>query len=256
MSTQPNSCINCGQEGKGHFCSNCGQKLKAESITWRYVSSEFLDRWFGVDTKFGRTVIDLFKSPGQVIKTYLSGNTIKYIGPLGYYIVMSALLILLFEVLGISIDKFLMGNNEAMGMDMENQSAKQQEILQIVYQWMAENFRYIGGLMVPFLALSGKMFYRKTTYLHHVITATFFQSHTYWFSLTMIAIYKVSGYNLTGITMIASILFMMIAYMLAFSPTKKFKGLIKGLLIWLVGYFMMLAVAMVVGTTFIIIFYV
>ena len=256
MTDQPQPCINCGHTGPGHFCSNCGQKLTVETITWKYVASEFLDRWFGIDTKFGRTVIDLFKRPAEVIKIFLAGNNIRYIGPLGYYIVMSALLILLFEALNISIDQFLMSNNESLGMDSTQQSTQQQEFQKLVYQWMAKNFRFIGGMMVPFLALSGKIFYRKTTYLHHVITATYFQSHVTWFSLIMLLIYKVSDYNASGVVVIATTIYLMIAYMLAFSPTKKFKGLIKGLLIWIVGYFLMMIIAMVVGVSYLILFHV
>ncbi len=256
MTDQPQPCINCDHTGSGHFCSNCGQKLEIQAITWSYVASDFLDKWFGIDTKYGRTVIDLFKHPGEVIRTYLSGNKVRYVGPLGYYIVMSALLILLFEALNISIDQFLMSNTESLGMNMSEQTTQQQEFQVLVNQWMAKNFRFIGGLMVPFLALGGKIFYRKTTYLHHVITAAYFQSHTTWFSLIMLLIYKISGYNASGIVMIVTTIYLMVAYMLVFSSGKKFKGLMKGLLIWIVGYFLMMVIAMVVGVTYLILFHV
>ena len=88
MPSEMETCINCNQESDGNYCPNCGQKLHLKKLTLRYISSEFTDRWLGLDTKFTRSAWGLFLHPEQVITAYLNRNNVRYIGPLGYYIVM------------------------------------------------------------------------------------------------------------------------------------------------------------------------
>ncbi|HCX24397.1 MAG: hypothetical protein CMB80_06400 [Flammeovirgaceae bacterium] len=247
MTKEQNQCINCGKEGSGNFCVNCGQKLESHTLTWKYVASDFMDRWMGLDTKFGRTVIDLFKYPDQVMSTYIKGNSVKYIGPLGYYIVMSALMLLLFEMLGITVKDFMMASNESMGLAPQETTETQAEFQQKFMQWISDNFRVFSGMIIPFLALSAKVYYRKHTYLHHLVRFTYIQAHTIWVTFIMITLYSITSKLFSIPLMFVSTGYLCWAMMKCYPQRWKVWGFLKGLLVWITGYIFFIMIAMIIG---------
>ncbi len=246
----PNHCINCRATGIGNYCSNCGQKLHTQKITWKYAFSDFIDRWLGMDTKYGRTVVGLFKNPDNLITTYLHGNNVKYIGPLGYYVVMTALMLLLLEFLGISMAEFMEASNESMGMTPEQTSEEQKAFQSGVMGWISDHFRLFSGLMIPFTALAGKMYYRKSSYLHHIIRFTYIQAHTIWVTITIIIVYSITGELYSLIMLSTSSVYISWALMKCYPQKYKAWGFVKGLIAWVTGYvifFLFVAIIMLIG---------
>jgi len=95
------TCINCGETSDRYFCAECGQKLEVRKVTWRSIADEVSAHWLGFNNQFFRVVRHLTTRPDKVITSYLSGNRVQYIGPLGYLVIMSAFYILAFDYLGI-----------------------------------------------------------------------------------------------------------------------------------------------------------
>ncbi|WP_421874745.1 DUF3667 domain-containing protein [Marinoscillum sp.] len=248
MADQPNQCINCEVEATGNFCWNCGQKLHLQKITWKYALSDFADRWLGMDTKYGRTIVDLFRRPEQVIETYLQGNSIRYIGPLGYYLVMTALMLLLFEFLGITVNEFMEESSKSMGFVPEKPSEKQVAFQAQYMQWVADHFRMFAGVLIPFLALTGKIYYRKRhTYLHHLIRFTYIQANGVWFTMAMVTIYYFTGQLFTGWGMAISTTYIGWAIMRTYPQKNNVWGFLKGLLVWISSYLIFMIVMAIVG---------
>ncbi len=117
MSIQKESeCLNCGYLLKDDrkYCPNCGQENKSLKIDFRQLFSEFFETYFGLDSKFFKSLLPLLFKPGFLTKQFLSGKRARYIPPVRLYFVVS---ILYFFIL--SIDN-LAGIEESISDDESN----------------------------------------------------------------------------------------------------------------------------------------
>lgn len=80
------NCKNCSQMIylEQNFCSHCGAKWLENRITMKQVTHDFTDMYLGIDTKFFRTFIDLFKKPEAVILGYMNGRRVNYMDAMRY----------------------------------------------------------------------------------------------------------------------------------------------------------------------------
>lgn len=79
-------CKNCNSliyAGKS-YCSDCGAKWIDNRITIKQVAADFGDMYIGIDTKFVRTFVDLFKAPEKVILGYIQGRRVNYMEAIRY----------------------------------------------------------------------------------------------------------------------------------------------------------------------------
>jgi RNA polymerase subunit RPABC4/transcription elongation factor Spt4 len=79
-------CKNCNSliyAGKS-YCSDCGAKWIDNRITIKQVGNDFADMYIGIDTKFVRTFVDLFKAPEKVIAGYIQGRRVNYMDSIRY----------------------------------------------------------------------------------------------------------------------------------------------------------------------------
>lgn len=79
-------CKNCNSliyAGKS-YCADCGAKWIDNRITIKQVAADFGDLYIGIDTKFVRTFVDLFKIPEAVITGYITGRRAKYMDAIRY----------------------------------------------------------------------------------------------------------------------------------------------------------------------------
>ncbi len=95
------TCMNCGSVLYGGFCSHCGQQ-STEEITFEGWVSELRRRTLELDDPWLRTAIELTRRPGKMIRGYLRGRRLPYVGPLAYSIATATLLAL--SVVGLSFD--------------------------------------------------------------------------------------------------------------------------------------------------------
>ncbi len=242
-------CINCGIEGENNYCSHCGQKLDPGRITWKYVSSELSDKWVGFDNKFARTVSDLVVRPEAVPTAYLQRNTVKYMGPLAYLVVMTALLMLSFELLGIDLQQYLQETQRAMGVSQFEGTERQANMQVAVMKWVAGNFRIVAGLMVPFFAIGIRLSYRKrkVTFLESLVDAAYLQAHTIWLSIIFLVVYAVSGVILSSVQILVAVVYYGWALMQIYPGKRKVLRFLKGMLTFVIGYLVFMASAAIIG---------
>jgi len=90
-------CPNCGHslEGEANFCARCGQENHTHKLPVRHFMVEWLSGMFNFDTKLLRTLRDLFRPPGQVIKEFNANKRMRYVHPLRLYLFTSVLFFLL-----------------------------------------------------------------------------------------------------------------------------------------------------------------
>jgi hypothetical protein len=90
------TCLNCGAEVTGRYCSACGQEnIEPKQTVWHLIH-HFLSDITHFDGKFFITVKDLFARPGFLSKEYMIGRRVRYLDPIRMYIFTSAIFFLIF----------------------------------------------------------------------------------------------------------------------------------------------------------------
>ncbi|WP_298951515.1 DUF3667 domain-containing protein [uncultured Nonlabens sp.] len=70
------------------YCSGCGAKWIENRITMKQVGNDFVDMYIGIDTKFVRTFLDLFRNPETVILGYINGRRVNYMDAVRYMLLV------------------------------------------------------------------------------------------------------------------------------------------------------------------------
>lgn len=83
------TCLNCGHEVEGQFCSNCGQKNIEPRQPFYYLFTHFIEDLVHYDGKFWRTIHYLLFKPGQLTTAYLAGKRQQFVAPVKLYIFIS-----------------------------------------------------------------------------------------------------------------------------------------------------------------------
>lgn len=90
------TCLNCGSQLMGTYCSQCGQKNIPKRQTLGELFENFLGSFFSYESKFFRTLKFLLFKPGFLAKEYNSGRRESYYHPARMYVFISFLYFLLF----------------------------------------------------------------------------------------------------------------------------------------------------------------
>lgn len=85
----PGSCLNCGAELRGAFCSACGQRAIAPYPTVRELVGDAWQELSGYDGRFARTLRVLLGRPGALTADTLEGRRARYVSPVRFYLLAS-----------------------------------------------------------------------------------------------------------------------------------------------------------------------
>ncbi|WP_179213344.1 DUF3667 domain-containing protein [Ekhidna lutea] len=224
--------------------------MEVKRVSFRTIAEEFFSKWIGFDNQFGRTVLDMTIRPGIVVNAYLSGNRTRYIGPLGYVVIMTALLIISFDLFGLEVGDFLKQNSDTFN-PAGNQaiSEDQAKMQQSVMEFMAKNFRFMAAIMIPFFAISLGWFYRreKLNYIERAVVTTYLSCHGMWITMAMLGILALSGhlFNVTG--MILSIVYYAFALHKCFPRRNFMLGFVKTVGVYVSAILLFTLFALIVG---------
>ena len=94
------TCINCGNEGDGKFCSECSQPYIVKRITFGGILHEVTHTFTHLDKGFGYTLKQLATSPGKMQKRYLEGHRMKYQKPFSMFFICTTITGLVFYWIG------------------------------------------------------------------------------------------------------------------------------------------------------------
>ena len=236
------TCVQCGQSASDSFCPNCGQKQDIPRLTLRTFFGDFFSRIYGLDGAFPRTVIGLFKNPGTVALEYISGIRGKYVGPVGYYFLMFAILLLLIEISGFSVsDYFPKTDDLSDSIIDETGTTRSQEakaMAKVVQEKIHDNLQYIAVLMVPFAGFWARLWFRKSGFnlLESIVFAFFSHGQAIIFNVVGFLVFAVSGYKNSMFIVLVAAVYQLIAISLFFTQKVSFKSLIKSLCAYLLAY--------------------
>ena len=105
-------CKNCGAHFKGNFCPNCGQKASAGRLKVGHVVDEFWHNMTHTDKGYLALLLDMVKRPGVVIREYVDVKRKKYFNPYTFYLVTTAILIFISNLVFKYEDKLYNYHNE------------------------------------------------------------------------------------------------------------------------------------------------
>lgn len=252
-------CINCGYETATRHCPQCGQRMEVPRVSFKGMVGEFISKWIGFDTQFGRTIKAMFINPGHVVNSYLKGNRTKYIGPLGYVIIMTALVILSFDLFGITVEDFLESSQSAVTETFQNegfnseQTKMQKELSEKMIEFMARNYRYISVVLIPFWSISMWLFYRdkKLNFMERVATISYVTSQALWITILMLGVFALTEIYLIWQFFLVSLAYYIYALASSFPYENKFVSIIKALFSYVIGYLLFIVIVAVLAIIYV-----
>lgn len=157
------ACATCGVVHQGDFCNGCGQRAVRERFTLRGILTHLVTDAFDLNRGLLFTAVALFRRPGEVVREYLSGATVRYTNPVKYLVVCVALVVFASIQLG-ATGELAGGFTEGYGADAADRAQRVTELLN----------RYMNVLMalaVPFMAAASRLFFRRAglNYAEHLI---------------------------------------------------------------------------------------
>ena len=257
------TCINCGAELLGPHCHQCGQKTDVKRISLKSFILDFTDKWLGWDNKFLRTFQGLSINPGSVPREYIRGNRARYVGPLGYAFLTTAIMLIVYNLLGINVQE-MVGSSQDMfrgSTEPTPQDLKLQEINKEMLSKISEYFRFMIVTMIPFMAISGIMFYRnkrnRVNYLEQCVLFFYLAGHTIWFNVLSAPL--LAYYGLEHFWMIAIFSYLYTLWgIISFHREFDFEGIVRatfsyivGFLFFMVGIFIFAAVYLIFFSDFV-----
>jgi hypothetical protein len=98
------TCMTCGQEAHGNFCSNCGEKRHDNhDFSLKHVLAEAVEAFFHVDSKIFLTLKTLIAKPGKLTSDFFLGRRKPYMSPLQTFFVCNLLFFILQPLTGLEI---------------------------------------------------------------------------------------------------------------------------------------------------------
>ena len=121
------SCENCGAALNAPYCAQCGQKAVSLNHPALALLRDVLDGFFSVDGKFWRTVVNLYRRPGQTARDFLDGRRALQSPPVRLYVIAALVFVLGFQLSGIA----LIGIETERGADFSELDADTGEVVEL-----------------------------------------------------------------------------------------------------------------------------
>ncbi len=235
-------CKNCGEILYGAYCSTCGQKVISERITIRYIFSELFNIFTNLDRGFLHTIKMLFTAPGEMIRNYLNGQTLRYYHPLRFLVVTIAISV----AINLSLGVYDRQQSEIQSMVGKPQSEQIVAAQQRLNQEVKKYLNFIPMIMIPLLAAFSYLLFSKRywNYAEHLVLHSFLQGQ---FALIGLPVLIVSAFFpgqqysfITLIFMLAIGLFYGAYVFRQFFQIGVWQATIKYLLTYLLSYIMLI----------------
>ena len=227
-------CINCGNENNTTFCSECGQKQRLERLSLKIFLSDFFNRIYGLDGALFNTVIGLSKHPGKLIKEYISGVRIKYVGPVGYYFLTIGIYFLLMSWADVDL---VSETTKSMNNIIElEQTESEKGFSEVMQKIVFENLQFFSILQFPFIAWWALLFFKKKDYnfLENIVFSFYVHGHLNVISIILlpIAILSFASHQILSF-LIQIVYFTWVGYL--FYDQRGLVGIFKPLLLFILS---------------------
>ncbi len=152
------NCKNCEtpQRTDFNFCPNCGARAVQKRLTFRNLIYDITERYFNLDNRFIKTVVQLCIRPEVVIDSYIQGVRRRFLSPIshiGIALTLSGLLI------------FVMQKVMTADMIMDYSGQLSAETSGKLYDAIFDYSSLLFVLYIPVFALAGYVTFNRKDYL-------------------------------------------------------------------------------------------
>ncbi len=227
-------CNRCESDLFDHFCSKCGHPKKLKRIDGQYILSELISI-FDFEKGIFFTIRELLLRPGLTVKKFIFDDREQLVKPVLFIIICS----LIYTI----IQNWLQFEDGYVAFSLGQDSATE-----TISQLISENYGYANIIIATFIALWIKLFFRKYNY-------------SYFEILILVSFVMAVGmliFSFFGI--IDSLVDLKVAdkgYLIGilyvswgigqFFDKGKIANYLKGFLSYMLGVFLFMVVAMIVG---------
>lgn len=226
-------CANCGKDVTTPFCDQCGQQNPPPRLELKQLMSDFVSRIYGFDGMFLRTIKDLTIFPGHVSRAFIEGNRVKYVGPVGYFFLLTAMTILIMDSLSISFFDFQSSSNPFASKTGEAPS----EMYKRLMQFIGDSLKLFRFVHIPLLALWTWMWFRhRITLLKAFVPGFYFMGQLELLNILNVLMFYFLRWNFYGgyvYSFVSVILYATLCYQLF---DRKVGTFIKGMAVWFLAY--------------------
>lgn len=242
------ACVSCGGSLLGEFCHGCGQRVQAGRLTVRGIAAHLVTDAFDLNRGLLFTAAALFRRPGEAVREYLAGATVRYTNPVKYLLVLAALSVLMMVRLSVFETQLEM----IPGIDSQ-ESAHAQQIRAELTAWISRHMNLLMIAGVPVIAwLSGRIFRSAGfTYAEHLVFNVFAYAQMCLLSLLVLPLTQVVGLGRGG--MMAASLVNVAFYVWAlasFTRARPLRGLLGGVAVQALGMLAMVVVGGIGGAVY------
>lgn len=250
IATETGTCVNCGEPVTSPYCPKCGQKNPPRKITLLSLYHDFQSRIYGFDGMFPRTIRDLTIKPGEVARTYVSGNRVMYVGPVGYFFLMLTVFILVMGWLNIDFYTFSQSNNPWAPEQTKGAAAAGKFMSDII----ARNMRIFFFIRIPIAGFFSWLFFRKAGYnwLENTILAFYTEGHMVWLSIINVFVFAFFEASYNFWVMPLSIFYYAYSCTGFFVHSGKLASFLKGIGVYILSLLVFVLLVIIAAVTYII----
>ncbi|MFD1063962.1 DUF3667 domain-containing protein [Winogradskyella litorisediminis] len=167
------NCKNCKQElsETSDYCNKCGGRVVRNRLTFKNLFEHITETFFNFDNKLLRTFIALFKTPEDVIVSYIKGVRKRYVNPISYL----ALTLTVGGLYIIVLNKFFPDAMAEMSNPYSINQAQQEAIKESV-GYTQEYYSIVMVLFIPLYALFSRIVFigkKEFNYTEQIVMAMY-----------------------------------------------------------------------------------
>ncbi|MBO0934265.1 DUF3667 domain-containing protein [Fibrella aquatilis] len=189
------TCQTCGNPHQENFCPSCGEKrYDPHSLSLKHMLEESLETFTHADHNFLRTLHAVLLRPGELPAEYVAGRRIRYMKPLGFFLLINLLFFLLTSSNAFNqpLDSFLnytpyitFGTNKTVDHRLAERHETLDEFTPRFNTAMASSSKGFLVLLIPLYALVFNLLFIRTrrSFIEHLVFATYFVAFMLLFML-------------------------------------------------------------------------
>jgi hypothetical protein len=238
------ACASCGALHGGEFCGGCGQRVVPGRFTVRGILTHLVTDAFDLNRGLLFTAVALFRRPGEAVREYVSGATVRYTNPVKYLVVCVALAVFATIQVG-ATGEIAGGFAEGAG---ERGAMEAQRVTEVLDRYM----NVLMAAAVPFMAAASRLFFRRArlNYAEHLIFNLYVYAQQSLLFLPFVPLMALRTPGLKALPMLAYSLAMLVYYAWAatsFFGERRASGVLRSAATQLVGaaaYFVVVSIAL------------
>lgn len=233
-------CKNCQSQFESKFCPDCGQKASTKRFSTRILFSQLMDKLLPLNRGAIFTARRLLTRPGKMVRDYLNGKRVAYTKPFQFLLIVLAISLLVF-----SQDDFKRQLAGSMAQNNTDGHPELQAFQQQVAEFFASHLTLILAGMIPFLALTGRWFYKKhdVNYAEHFVMNCYLLAGCSILTLPLMWLMRTMGGNMYSYLTTAAFSVIYVGYYIwahigFFRESNRVWNGVKGMLTYLSAYLM------------------